>query len=349
MKILQALLVLWIHLRLIQSAGVKADLEHPNVTLTKVAFGSCHKSKYPSSEQWRRIREEKAQAWLWLGDAVYPPMRNIAPVESLQEQYRSLKENPDYAALLASTPFVYGTWDDHDYGGNDMGKRMPDKREKRDAFLEFVGGPSLVDREGVYHSVSFGSPPHQVKIILIDTRYHRDDHCLPSVATQFALGAGIACATRWLAAGLLPTFCGTGGSMLGEEQWSWLEREISDSSAAVHIVASSVQVLSTNPVGRLSRRDGHFDSNSHSNSYRLLLTGHGGMVSFSFGAGAFLTVAWKKPGYASLERGCSLRRNSESSARFVRSDILRNHTRLHKAHLRTSLQTPFGYLSFASL
>jgi hypothetical protein len=58
MKVVQAstLLVLWI-----QSALGKADLEHPNVTLTKIAFGSCHKSKYPSAEQWRRIRDEKAQ------------------------------------------------------------------------------------------------------------------------------------------------------------------------------------------------------------------------------------------------------------------------------------------------
>ncbi len=32
------------------------------------------------------------------------------------------------------------------------------------------------------------------------------------------------------------------GDVLGEEQWLWLERELSNSSAAAHIIVSSVQV-----------------------------------------------------------------------------------------------------------
>ena len=36
--------------------------------------------------------------------------------------------------------------------------------------------------------------------------------------------------------------------MLNEEQWIWLQEEISTSDAQVHIIVSSVQVLTTNPV-----------------------------------------------------------------------------------------------------
>ena len=35
--------------------------------------------------------------------------------------------------------------------------------------------------------------------------------------------------------------------MLGKEQWEWLEAELLESSAAIHIIVSSVQVLTTNP------------------------------------------------------------------------------------------------------
>ena len=36
--------------------------------------------------------------------------------------------------------------------------------------------------------------------------------------------------------------------MLGEEQWTWLERQLNDSKASMNIVISSIQVLTTNPV-----------------------------------------------------------------------------------------------------
>ena len=36
--------------------------------------------------------------------------------------------------------------------------------------------------------------------------------------------------------------------MLGEEQFTWLEEQVNESKASVHIVVSSIQVLTTNPV-----------------------------------------------------------------------------------------------------
>jgi hypothetical protein len=37
---------------------------------------------------------------------------------------------------------VYGTWDDHDYGGNDSGNSMPNRKERQDVFWEFSRIPT---------------------------------------------------------------------------------------------------------------------------------------------------------------------------------------------------------------
>lgn len=129
---------------------------------------------------------------------------------------------------------------------------MPQKAARAAAFWKFLGLPPPTDsngdlRQGVYSSVVWGEPPRQVKLILLDTRWHRENHCIPSIATKIPLGAGIACATRWLSAGLFPNLCKHDAAMLGEQQWKWFEKQIYSSQAAVHIVVSSVQVLTTNP------------------------------------------------------------------------------------------------------
>jgi alkaline phosphatase D len=273
-----------------------ADFVHPNTTVTKIAFGSCHNSKHALkkaaaaaaakdeaksattvvSNVWQRIAVENATVWLWTGDAIYPPKKGIASVDLLRDEYRKMKEHPligygDYIKHVATTTYMYGTWDDHDYGGNDLGKDMPEKQERADAFFEFLNLPRPKDdttgnddrrRQGVYSSVSFGHAPHQVKVILLDTRWHREDHCVPSVASKIPiLGAGIACVTRWLSAGLVPNWCGGGSGgngdhgsstsplrLLGDAQWQWLEQELEESTAAIHVIVSSIQVLTTNPV-----------------------------------------------------------------------------------------------------
>ncbi|KAL7575171.1 hypothetical protein ACA910_018662 [Epithemia clementina (nom. ined.)] len=314
------------------------DLQYPNQTLTRLSFGSCHKTKYAKPDLWPVIfgttassssfssNDTRPQVWLWTGDAIYPPLRGVAPVSVLEQEYRHIKDPQNrtigYGAQIAvggsplllsqadnatttttttttTTIHVLGSWDDHDYGANDFGKDMPDKRARAVAFWKFLGLPESMiqqqllglgqssssssslfsssgNRNGTYFSVTYGTPPHQVKVILLDTRWHRDHHCIPSVATHIPyLGAGLACLTRWIAAGLLSHYCrhdAQSKTILGHEQWQWLEQELllgrdnhqdttSSSSAssstttqqqeedpALFIVVSSIQVLTTNPV-----------------------------------------------------------------------------------------------------
>jgi len=114
-----------------------------------------------------------------------------------------------YADFLRNTSArVLGTWDDHDYGVNDGGKEVEQKRERQQLFLDFLGVPpnlsALRDREGVYSSHVFGSPPSQTKVIMLDTRSFRDSHFIPSAARlgSIPFTAIFAALSRWATAAL---------------------------------------------------------------------------------------------------------------------------------------------------
>jgi len=155
---------------------------------------------------------------------------------------------------------IHGTWDDHDYGGNDRGYELNNKEERRDAYLNFLDVPKdsqRYNRKGMYSSIKFGQDDNIVKVIFLDTRWHREKHCIPSVGSHpfIPMGALVACLTRWITAGLnlpsiLPswTSCTNDKKVLGDEQFRWLEEQVNESKASVHIVVSSVQVLTANPV-----------------------------------------------------------------------------------------------------
>ena len=150
-----------------------------------------------------------------------------APVSVLRMEYNELLTNSSlgYKEFLSSLPMgVFGTWDDHDYGGNDMGKEITNRVERQKAFYDFLqlDEPMMASskkhaeedlrldedknnrqrRMGVYNSVEWGTSPKKVKAVMLDTRYHRDEHCIPSVGHRMPLGNGVACGTRWLTAGL---------------------------------------------------------------------------------------------------------------------------------------------------
>ena len=265
------------------------DVTHSQVELTRLAFGSCHsrgainqrliKSGSIKPTIWDVIGNKvKPQAFLWTGDAIYPPMKikGDTPLNVMHEEYNQMLSNNTlgYAKFIKEKYLiggVHGVWDDHDYGGNDRGRELKQKEDRRDAYLDFLGVPisenSRRHRRGLYSSIEFGTygfyentdklHNNRVKVIFLDTRWHREKHCIPSVGANryISFGAIISCITRWLTAGFdlpshLPSsICqSTENAVLGEEQWIWLETELKESSASVHIIVSSIQVLTTNPV-----------------------------------------------------------------------------------------------------
>lgn len=159
---------------------------------------------------------------------------------------------------------------------------MPDKEARRDAYLEFLNvtrESGRYHRSGIYSSMDYrhlldddideDGGEGTVRVIFLDTRWHREGHCIPSLASNAFVpyGSLVSCATRWITACLdLPSIMspysrGTsssslssswcpegGGNLLGEDQWTWLEGQLKSSDASMHVVVSSIQVLTTNPV-----------------------------------------------------------------------------------------------------
>ena len=178
--------------------------------LTRIAFGSCNRVDH-EQPIWEAVVRSRPDLWIWLGDIVYADTEDM---EVMRRKYEGQKQRPEYQLLLRSCP-VIGVWDDHDYGRNNAGKDYPKKAESQQILLDFLDEPEDSPRrrrEGVYASYTWGPPGRRVKAILLDTRYHRDPP-------------------------------GGEGDVLGPGQWSWLEEELRNSDAQVHLIGSSIQVL----------------------------------------------------------------------------------------------------------
>lgn len=194
--------------------------------ITRIAFGSCSEETNPN-QLWNDIVKTKPQLWIWLGDIVYADSKvNGQPKGSLKSLYEKQKSFKGYQELLNSCP-VIGTWDDHDYGINDGGKFYSRKQESKEALLHFLDIPAnseMRTREGVYNSYRYGEGKQKVKVILLDTRSFRDTLIN---STEKGVRYQI----------------NTAGDVLGESQWSWLEHELTNSDAAIHIIGTSIQFV----------------------------------------------------------------------------------------------------------
>ncbi|MES2732547.1 MAG: alkaline phosphatase D family protein [Bacteroidota bacterium] len=188
-------------------------------TITRIAFGSCSRQ---DQEQplWPVIVQNQPQLWIWLGDNIYGDTQDMA---MLKQQYALEKQHPGYRQLLSTCP-VIGIWDDHDYGVNDGGKDFAKKAESQQRMLEFLDEP--IDsprwkREGAYASYLFGKQDKQGKVILLDGRYFRDE-------LKKKNNKNVPNET---------------GDILGEAQWAWLERELTNSQASIHFIGCGIQIL----------------------------------------------------------------------------------------------------------
>lgn len=192
------------------SWGFSANGDVSGTPLSAIAFGSCNRQERPQP-LWEVIVANHPQLWIWTGDMIYGDTEDMNVMRS---KFDLLKKHPGYHKLCSLCP-VIGTWDDHDYGANDAGKEYPKKKESQQVTLDFLNEPKDSPRrsqEGIYASYEYGPVGKRVKVILLDTRYHRDPP-------------------------------GPEGDILGEKQWDWLEKELAASKAQVHLLISSIQLV----------------------------------------------------------------------------------------------------------
>ena len=191
----------------------------------RIAFGSCNKTDM-ENPFWDDILGLEPDLWIWGGDNIYA---DTGDMDTLRAMYGAQKQVPGYRQLLEAIP-VIGTWDDHDYGLNDGGADFPARAASQQAFLDFMGVPGdspRRGREGIYTSHEYSTAGGSLKVIVLDTRYFR---------TPLRKDPGGA--KRYI-----PNEEGE-GTILGEAQWAWLEKELRDSAADFNILVSSIQVLS---------------------------------------------------------------------------------------------------------
>lgn len=208
----------------------------PAGPVSRIAFGSCADQNKPCPI-WDKLTEGKPELTLMLGDTIYADIEDgklkKPDVAKIQKSYDELTKLDAWKKLRASS-YMLATWDDHDYGLNDAGVEWEHKDEAQRIFHDFFGTPADSPRrkmKGVYHAETFGPEGKRVQVILLDTRYFRtaikkEAKPLPGTTIRPYIPATEADA-----------------SMLGADQWKWLEAELKK-PAEVRILCSSIQLIS---------------------------------------------------------------------------------------------------------
>jgi alkaline phosphatase D len=212
-------------LLVLSAASLAAAEEAP---LSRIAFGSCL-GQDGVQPIWDHVLATRPDAFVFLGDNVYADTTD--PVE-LRAAYAKLAAQPGFQKLGQSTR-ILATWDDHDYGQNDVGAENPIREASKQIFLDFFGVPKDSPRrrrDGVYHAEGFGPPGQRVQIILLDTRYNRTPLVWQEDKTDLIDGG------RYV-----PT-TDPNATLLGEKQWAWLEEQLRV-PAQLRILGSSTQVV----------------------------------------------------------------------------------------------------------
>ena len=196
----------------------------PAGTLTRIGVGSCLDQRHPQPI-WRAVLAARPQLFLMIGDNVYGDVK--APeLAELKAAYHQQGRHPEFAKVRGALPFL-AVWDDHDFGLNDGGRDFRYAGAAKALFHEFW--QTRPEREvGVHSAEIFGPPGRRVQIILLDTRSFRS--ALKPKTSAFA---------HW---GRYEPDPDPGKTVLGSEQWAWLESELGK-PADIRLLASSIQVL----------------------------------------------------------------------------------------------------------
>lgn len=196
--------------------------------INKLAFGSCANQDQPQP-LWKTIESVNPDLFLFMGDNIYATSPFQQP---MAEQYRKLDLIPEYRALREKVPFM-ATWDDHDYGLRDGGAEWAGKEDARRDFTNYwsyIKNSIPFEQGGIYHSKMIGPKKKVVQVIVLDTRYYR------SPLKERAGNEGKAYDYE-------PQDEGT---LLGKNQWEWLEAQLKQ-PAQIRFIVSSIQLIANDP------------------------------------------------------------------------------------------------------
>lgn len=204
-----------------------------STVLTRIAVGSCNQENNPQ-HMWAKIAATNPQAFLFIGDNVYGDTGwdGGADLATLRASYAKQSTHREFIDFSAKHP-ILATWDDHDFGFNDGGATFAHRRFAEDIFETYWRAPEdVTGRPGVHYSRMYGEEGKRVQVIMLDTRFFRSNLRRPAPGED---GPAIG---RYLPSE------DADATMLGEDQWAWLEAELAK-PADLRILVSSIQVLTT--------------------------------------------------------------------------------------------------------
>jgi alkaline phosphatase D len=203
-----------------------ASASEPAVRRTVIGFGSCsHQSR--SQAFWDPILTHKPDYFIFGGDNIYSDTYNM---ELQWKKYQQLAAHDGFQKLKKQSTLL-ATWDDHDYGLNDSGAEFREKAGSRENFMNFWEVPRRSTRRnnpGVCDARIVDVEGRRVQFILLDTRSFRS-----GLARREDRGEG---------EGRYGQNRDRGATILGREQWAWLERQLR-APADFRILVSSIQVV----------------------------------------------------------------------------------------------------------
>ncbi len=185
--------------------------------VTTIAFGSCGHQSDPQPVL-AIAAEQNPDAFIFLGDNIYGDTDNM---DTLRNKYERLGAKPEYRQLAAATK-IFATWDDHDFGRNDAGKYYPYKKESKEIFMEFFKEPVNSERrkhDGIYKTEYLQQGDKIIQLILLDVRSFRSDLLLFDKENK-ELQA------RYFYPLDYQPHTAADSTLLGDDQWKWLEEEL---------------------------------------------------------------------------------------------------------------------------
>lgn len=187
------------------------------------------------SSIFETMAKERSAFMLWLGDNWYT--RDVDYYSEWGLWYRAQHDRaqPVLQKFLKAMPHL-STWDDHDYGPNDIGKSYILKETSRNVFMNYFCNPSYGEHgEGIYTMTSYGD----VDIFITDDRWFRSEDKWPDSINGKP---------------------NPDKRMLGKQQMEWLKNALLYSQATFKIIAVGSQVLNLlSPFEKLSHFPAEYD------------------------------------------------------------------------------------------
>ena len=214
----------------------------PDQVIQRIAFGSCA-FQWEEQPIWSVIAERGPDLFLFVGDAIYGDFDGKKPftptADTLRRDWSALAAKPEFQEFRAQVP-IMATWDNHDYGSHNGGAEFPLKEMTKTAFLDFFEEPPdsvRRNRDGIYTEQTFGEPGKRVQVILLDTRSFKAPPVRDPRTKEEKKAAGLSGSMGNYVPNADPEV-----TLLGSEQWLWLDRQLRK-PADIRFIVSGTQIV----------------------------------------------------------------------------------------------------------